>query len=254
VLALATTVGAGVVGYLRLTTATDDLINRQEQLQVSMADQQARLDASDEIVGALAERLNALEGKATETPASIEVTRAAKPSVFTIVTDSGSGSGFVVSGGAGGSRLLTNFHVVSDDFVNGETAVTVTRGSTDYPGRVVDVSEANDLALVEVSKRLPALEWSQEKLPVGEPVLVLGSPLGLGGTVTSGIVSAYRTLDATSYLQFSAPISPGNSGGPVLDTEGRVVGVTVQKMVGGGAEGLGFAIPVDRVCAAFDFC
>ena len=83
---------------------------------------------------------------------------------------------------------------------------------------------------------------------------MLGSPLGLGGTVTSGIASAYRNDHGLTYLQFSAPISPGNSGGPVINEHGRVVGVSVMKMVGDGAEGLSFAIPSSRLCAALSVC
>ena len=64
----------------------------------------------------------------------------------------------------------------------------------------------------------------------------------------------FRTEDGVDYLQFSAPISPGNSGGPVVDTKGRVVGVSVAKAVSEGAEGLSFAIPVNQVCVHLEVC
>ena len=89
---------------------------------------------------------------------------------------------------------------------------------------------------------------------VGDPVLAVGAPLGLAGSVTSGLVSAFRTEDGVEYMQFDAPISPGNSGGPIVDADGQVVGVAVGKYVGGGAEGLGFAIPTDVLCRRIDTC
>ena len=79
---------------------------------------------------------------------------------------------------------------------------------------------------------------------VGTAVLVFGSPEGLEGTVTTGIVSAIRD----GFIQFSAPVSPGNSGGPVVDYLGHVIGMTESKIVDQGAEGLSFAIPSSRVC------
>jgi S1-C subfamily serine protease len=85
-------------------------------------------------------------------------------------------------------------------------------------------------------------------------VIVVGSPLGLGGTVATGIVSAFRTEEGLEYLQFSAPVSPGNSGGPVVDRSGAVVGVAVGKVVEDGAEGLSFAIPYERACRALGLC
>jgi putative serine protease PepD len=174
--------------------------------------------------------------------------------VFTIVTDEGSGSGWVAASSGGSSTLVTNFHVVSDGWVNGDRNVKVTHGGTKYDGTVVDVAEANDLALIRVRQELPTLPVAEARPKVGDTVLALGSPLGLGGTVTSGIVSAFRTVEAVSYMQFSAPISPGNSGGPLIDDSGKVVGVTVLKVVGDGAEGLGLAIPVDRMCDSLDIC
>ncbi len=85
---------------------------------------------------------------------------------------------------------------------------------------------------------------------VGDPVLAIGSPLGLAGSASSGIVSDVRP----GPLQFSAPVSPGNSGGPVVDRRGHVLGVATAKLVGNGAEGLSFAVPVDAVCAALEVC
>ena len=128
------------------------------------------------------------------------------------------------------------------------------RAELTYNGTIIDASESNDLAVISVGGRLPVLDLMKRRPAIGEPVLVLGSPLGLGGTVTSGIVSAFRTDDGLDYLQFSAPISPGNSGGPLVNSEGEVVGVAVSKLVGEGAEGLGFAIPTTRLCTALDVC
>jgi putative serine protease PepD len=84
--------------------------------------------------------------------------------------------------------------------------------------------------------------------------MAVGSPLGLGGTVSVGVVSGFRSLDGNPYMQFSAPISPGNSGGPVVDGKGFVVGVASAKLVGQGVEGLSLAIPVQTMCAVFLSC
>jgi S1-C subfamily serine protease len=85
---------------------------------------------------------------------------------------------------------------------------------------------------------------------VGDPIVALGSPFGYGGTASSGIISAIRGR----FVQFSAPVSPGSSGGPVLDAQGEVVAVTAAKVVGRGVEGLSFAIPIDRVCRVTAAC
>jgi putative serine protease PepD len=85
---------------------------------------------------------------------------------------------------------------------------------------------------------------------VGDSVLVLGAPLGLGGSVSNGIVSAFRD----GYIQFSAPIAPGNSGGPLVNLHGQVIGVARSKLVAQGAEGLSFAIPIAIVCTSVSAC
>lgn len=199
-------------------------------------------------------RLGALERQLGESPDPQGAARTAERSVFAISSGQSSGSGFVVRSSGAGSYLVTNFHVIEEDYVNGQRDVTIYRQQASYPGRVVDASESNDLALINVSPRLPALPLRIDRPGVADPVMALGAPLGLGGTVTSGIVSAYRQLDGLTYMQFSAPISPGNSGGPVIDVEGRVVGITVLGSVAPGVEGLGFAIPVDRLCDSLDAC
>ena len=195
-----------------------------------------------------------LRAELNEAPDSSAVVKAAARSVFTVLTDAGSGSGFVVTNRGGQAQMVTNFHVVAAGYLDGDRTVSVQRGDVKYRGRVVEVSEGNDLAVIEVHRRLPSLPIADRRPAVGDALLVLGSPLGLGGTVTSGIASAYRDDYGLDYLQFSAPISPGNSGGPVIDERGRVVGVAVAKMIGFGAEGLSFAIPASRLCIALSVC
>lgn len=107
---------------------------------------------------------------------------------------------------------------------------------------------------LEVGAELPALEFATERTDPGTPVLVVGSPFGLEGSVVSGVVSSYRVEEGQEQMQLSAPVNPGNSGGPVTDEHGTVLGVVVAKYVGFEVEGLSFAVPSDVVCATFDVC
>lgn len=202
----------------------------------------------------LTHRVNELDNERDRQADSRTALADARRSVFTILTGSGSGSGFVVRSTAHRSELITNFHVVAEGYVNGDREVKVRRNNQTLDGTITDASESNDLAVIRIHESFPALRFADEEPSVGDPVMALGSPIGLGGTVTSGIVSAFREEQGLKYLQFSAPISPGNSGGPVIDAQGRVVGVAVLKYVGDAIEGVGFAIPTDRVCVALDVC
>lgn len=255
--ALLVSLTLGGVAVALLMSAQDRLDETTSALR-STQDQVAalgrQLEAAQSEQQAAASRLTTLESDVNGQPDIPGTAKTASKSVFTIEVTDGSGSGFAVAHDGGSTLLVTNFHVVSQTYVNGGREVAVRRGGLTYGGTIIDASESNDLAVISVPRRLPVLDLVKRRPAIGEPVLVLGSPLGLGGTVTSGIVSSFRTGSGLDYLQFSAPISPGNSGGPVVNSEGEVIGVAVSKMVGGGAEGLGFAIPTTRVCTALDVC
>ena len=232
----------------------EEAISALERTREEVAALGRELEAAQSEQQAAADRLSALESELSGQPDIPRTAKAASKSVFTIEVQDGSGSGFAVAHDAGSTVLVTNFHVVARTYLNGGRAVDVRRANLSFEGTITDASESNDLAVITVPERLPILELVGRRPTIGEPVLVLGSPLGLGGTVTSGIVSAFRAEDGLDYLQFSAPISPGNSGGPVVNTRGEVVGVAVAKLIGQGAEGLGFAIPTTRLCTALDVC
>jgi S1-C subfamily serine protease len=163
------------------------------------------------------------------------------------------GSGFVTTY-LGSMYIVTNFHVV-----NGVQNLTVTFSDGDaYPAKVVGTDPYSDLAVVSVNA--PAREFiplqiiSSVNVQVGQPVVAIGNPYGLSGSMTFGIVSQLgRTIDeATSgnfsisgIIQFSAPINPGNSGGPLLNANGVVIGITTATV--NGSQGLGFAIPSSTI-------
>lgn len=115
--------------------------------------------------------------------------------------------------------------------------------------RLVKVSANHDLALLKLDgHRTPALEpASSHQLAQGDPVYAIGNPAKLRNTVTSGIFSGF----AGRYIQTNAQINPGNSGGPLIDPQGRVLGVNTKKKVGSAIEGLGFAIPIQTVLEEF---
>lgn len=168
------------------------------------------------------------------------------------------GTGWVVNYG-NSYYIITNFHVV-----DGMTNDTVTFSNGDaYQAKVVGTDPFSDLAVVSVksasqSEFRPIQLGVSSSLKVGEQVVAIGSPYGLSGTITVGVVSQVgRSLPEgiTQYsvadtIQFSAPINPGNSGGPLIDPNGLVVGVTTATQTdssGGSAQALGFAIPSDTI-------
>ncbi len=164
------------------------------------------------------------------------------------------GSGFVVNQG-GSYYVVTNFHVI-DSAAN----ITVTFWNGDaYPATVVGKDAYSDLAVLSVqnapsSEFHPLTLYPSSSLQVGQPVVAIGNPFGLSGSMTVGIVSQLgRTINETTagnfaiagVIQFSAQINPGNSGGPLLDAAGMVVGITTATV--SGSQGLGFAIPSDAI-------
>ena len=168
-----------------------------------------------------------------------EIVSRAAPAVVLIRTSNSAGTGFFVTQ----DLLLTNAHVVEgQSFVNVRLA-----GGETIQGRVERSSPDLDLAVVRATARPGSNQilqlGSADPILPGQEVLAIGSPLGLQNTVTRGIVSAVRSTGGVELIQTDAAINPGNSGGPLLDRNGRVIGVTTLKVMRG-AESLGFAVAI----------
>ena len=194
-----------------------------------------------------------------------EVAAAVLPSVVSleVVVSDGvvTGSGFVLRADG---YLLTNHHVVADAIDGGGDLTVTLADGREVAGRVVGSTSEYDLAVVKVDLDglTPLLLGDSDAVVVGDPVVAIGSPLGLTGTVTSGIVSAvHRPVQAgqdtdTAFIdaiQTDAAVNPGNSGGPLVDSAGRVIGVAsaIAQPPGAtsdsaGSIGLGFAIPSNQ--------
>lgn len=229
------------------------------------------------IGGLIANALNSPATSSTTGPqaasaaTSCSVTRVANkvlPSVVTVTaTGSGDSGGDTGSGTAiRGDYILTNNHVISVAANGGRVDVLFAGGQTE-PATIVGRDRLTDLAVLKVrptSELRPATMGSAKGLKIGEPVVAVGSPLGLAGTITAGIVSALdRTIEVpgekngsallVSAVQTDAAINPGNSGGALVDCKGDLVGVptataSVPNASGpasAGSVGLGFAIPIN---------
>ncbi|HUN95564.1 MAG TPA: Do family serine endopeptidase [Bradyrhizobium sp.] len=159
----------------------------------------------------------------------------------------GEGSGFFISSDG---YAVTNYHVVD----HAKSVEVTTSDGTIYPAKVVGRDPKTDLALlkVEADKTFPFVQFAAHPPRVGDWVVAVGNPFGLGGTVTAGIVSARgRDIGSSTYdnyLQIDAPINKGNSGGPAFNMNGRVIGVnTAIFSPSGGSIGIGFDIPASTV-------
>lgn len=193
----------------------------------------------------------------TESDSLAPVAAKVSPSIVTVLIDganeSALGSGVVLSADG---LILTNNHVISS---GGTVSVRLADGRI-LPASVVAADSTHDLALVRatgVSGLTPVTFGTDASVAVGDTVLAFGAPLGLEGTVTSGIVSALNrevgtgTEQLTGLLQTDAPINEGNSGGALVDTSGNVIGINVAIATADdqstGNVGVGFAIPAGTV-------
>src|SRR6185312_5959036 len=156
------------------------------------------------------------------------------------------GSGFFISADG---YILTNNHVVE----NADEITVTTKGDQKLKAKLIGRDAATDLAVVKVEgSHFPYVSFEDRAKPrVGDWVIAVGNPFGLGGTATAGIVSALARKNVSDsnyvdYMQIDAPINRGNSGGPTFDVDGRVVGVnTAIFSPSGGSVGIGFDIPAD---------
>jgi serine protease Do len=158
----------------------------------------------------------------------------------------GQGSGFFITADG---YAVTNNHVVQ----NAENVQVTTDDGKTYSAKVIGTDSRTDLALIKIDgSNFPYVKLADASPRVGDWVLAVGNPFGLGGTVTAGIVSARgRDIGAGPYddfIQIDAPVNKGNSGGPTFDVDGNVIGVnTAIFSPSGGSVGIAFAIPADTV-------
>jgi S1-C subfamily serine protease len=194
---------------------------------------------------------------------NIAIYQKASPSVVNVISSvitrdfflnpiprEGSGSGSIVDSKG---FVLTNNHVIKDAQ---KLEVTLADGSK-WPAKLVGADPDNDLAVIKIeapASKLKPLPWSDSpKLQVGQKVLAIGNPFGLGLTLTTGIISSLgRTIRSEvgttieDVIQTDASINPGNSGGPLLNSDGEMIGInTAIISPTGGSVGIGFAIPVN---------
>ena len=174
------------------------------------------------------------------------IAKSAKEAIVTIVMANNDepiarGSGFLVSSDG---AIVTNYHVIAE----GNVAVVKFSDGTVLPvDGVLAADKVRDLAIIKIhGRKFQALTLgNSDRIQIGEDVVAIGNPLGLELTVSNGILSGRRTVekDGGEFLQITAPISHGSSGGPLFNMAGEVVGITSMYLEGG--ENLNFAIPVN---------
>ena len=181
----------------------------------------------------------------TEEQNVVRIARQVSPAVVSVAQEEGgSGSGVIVRANG---VILTNAHVVG-------MSRTVRVGLADgrrVDGRVLGRDPALDVAVVRIDvPNVPVAPLGDsDRLEVGQTAIAIGNPLGLERTVTTGVISAVnrspRGMSLDGLIQTDAAISPGNSGGPLLDSGGRVIGINTAVLRATGAQGLGFAVPIN---------
>ena len=162
-------------------------------------------------------------------------------SVFVIYSGNSLGSGFAV----GENCIVTNAHVIDDP----DDIIVETYGGTQHRAAVIGLNEHEDIAVLIVKgARFPYLEIADlSTMKTGDDIYAIGAPKGMAYTLTKGGISAKeREVGNQTYIQIDAPINQGNSGGPLMNDAGQVLGMNTLKMTD--SEGIGLAIPVTRIC------
>jgi S1-C subfamily serine protease len=260
VLAIVASLMAGlIIGYTvtRITSNNNQetMQNQISYLQQQISDLEAQQSPSNQNAAVITGENVSLAQIYNQVKDSVVVVQGitVQYNIFNQAVYSGvQGSGFVYNYN-GKMVIITNNHVVQDTlnntvtFFNGDAFTAAVIGSDPYADLAVLTTDA------PASEYQPLQIVSSSTLEMGDPLIAVGGPYGLAGSMTTGVVSALgRTIneDTSSYaianvIQTSAPINPGNSGGPLLNLEGKVIGITTA--IVSNSQGLGFAIPADTV-------
>jgi serine protease Do len=162
-------------------------------------------------------------------------------SCVTIINKTGHGSGFLISDDG---YIVTNYHVINKS--QDKLSIILNNGNK-YSCKIIRVSKSYDLALLKIDESgLVPLTISNSNIKnIGANVIAIGTPksVQLGQTISKGIISGYRTLGDINYIQTDISINSGNSGGPILNSNGEVIGIVTAKLFGYGVEGINFALP-----------
>lgn len=248
----------GLSGALAYQTWQLDQLSRD---LADVDDQLAALDqAQEEEAGqqaTLAARVAELEQAAGDVFDPEAIAEAALPSVFKVVAGDFTGTAFAVGPAAddGSTNLFTNYHVVEQVWLAGDREVFLEREDRRFPAEIVEVDRGADVAWLRAEGSFRGLPPTADELRAGQPIVAVGAPLGLSDSVTTGVISnTDRELpDGTGpWIQFDAAVSPGNSGGPVINAAEEVVGIATRKA--SDFEGIGFAVPITTACDLFDIC
>jgi S1-C subfamily serine protease len=243
-LAVVLVIAAGGFALSSERSARRDSVN---ELQGELDNTRNSLTIAQAQNATLAKRLKGVEGTVAQSRKGLRpLAQQALKSVYTVETFDSGGTAWLAWKSGGQSYLVTANHVVAGP---GEQ-VTLRQHNRTWPGTVIRTDETNDLALIRSSGKLGPALWQEPQLDVtpvaGDQLVLVGSPYGLEGTVTEGVVSRV-TYDA---IQTDAAANPGNSGGPAIDKDGNVVGV----LLSGGGENINFAVPIQRACVELRPC
>ena len=263
---ICTVLGAAILGGLAGSVITGTAMERQigslesrlTEVETILQETISLAEASDSVERAVTDAGFPAEMKPSDIYAQATKLVVGVRTEYTVtnffgMTSSGavSGSGFLISEDG---YILTNFHVVEEAFNRGLRIEVITYDGSQYTASIVGVESANDIAVLKIdAEGLSAAEFGDsDTLLVGDTVYAVGNPLGeLEFSMSTGHVSALDRVIKTqeseeiNMFQVDAAVNEGNSGGPVFNTAGKVIGIVTAKYSSSGVEGLGFAIPIN---------
>ena len=220
----------------KINTLTDNIIQTKETLSETINS----LESLDVEIGSIGKEFNTLKASAGDDFSGI-IDNVIK-GVVTIRTDVGQGTGFLITNDG---YLVTNAHVL----VGGRTIKTFTYNQESTTAEFVGYNRELDIALLKIKGTYEKLELDDSSnIQLGEKVIAIGNPLGLQFSVSQGIVSAIHRPGPNgieAYIQTDAALNPGNSGGPLINKNGKVIGINNFKV--GGSESLGFALESNHI-------
>jgi S1-C subfamily serine protease len=248
------TTAAAFLGALSLLLLSNESAKRSR----AVASAERRLAVAEKRMTVLETENAALTKRVASTQKSLATNQAGVAplasrilkSVFTVETPNGLGTAWAAWEEGGKLFLITANHVAQDAIDYATHKVKVKQKARSWNGVITKTDSVNDLAVIRVDKLIAAALWQTPDsaltpLP-GDRLLLVGSPYGLEGTVTTGVVSRV----SYDQIQTDAAANPGNSGGPAVNANGVVVGV----LLSGGAENLNFLVPIQRACVTIRRC